>query len=75
MPGSFPYQNLDLRFWKDFPNFGGSSLGVTADLFNALNHNNSGCCNSADRNATNFGEPTCVVSDARRLQVGLEYTF
>ncbi|HTH65216.1 MAG TPA: carboxypeptidase regulatory-like domain-containing protein [Gemmatimonadales bacterium] len=75
VPGTFPYENLDLRFRKDFPNFGRSSLGVTADLFNALNHNNFGCYNTGDRTATDFGQPTCVVSDARRLQVGLEYNF
>jgi outer membrane receptor protein involved in Fe transport len=75
VPGTFPYENLDLRFRKDFPNFGGTSLGVTADLFNALNHNNFGCYNTGDRTATNFGQPTCVVSDARRLQLGLEYNF
>lgn len=75
VPGTFPYENLDLRFRKDFPNFGRSSLGVTADLFNALNHNNFGCYNTGDRTATDFGKPTCVVSDARRLQVGLEYNF
>jgi hypothetical protein len=74
-PGTFPYENVDLRLRKDFPKFGNSSLGVTLDLFNALNHDNLGCYNTGDRNATNFGQPTCVVSDARRLQVGAEYNF
>jgi len=75
VPGTFPYQNVDLRLRKDFPEIGRSSLGVTLDLFNALNHNNFGCYNTGDRTATNFAQPTCVVSDARRLQVGAEYNF
>jgi outer membrane receptor protein involved in Fe transport len=75
VPGTFPYQNLDLRFRKDFPNFAGSSLGVTADLFNATNNTNYGCYNTGDRTAPNFGTPSCVISDARRLQLGLEYNF
>jgi len=74
-PGTFPYQNVDLRLRKDFPKFGNSSLGVTLDLFNALNHDNLGCYNTGDRTATNFGQATCTVSDARRLQVGAEYNF
>jgi outer membrane receptor protein involved in Fe transport len=75
VPGTFPYQNLDLRLRKEFPNLGQSSLGVTVDLFNALNHNNFGCYNTGDRTAANFGQPGCVVTDARRLQLGMEYNF
>jgi outer membrane receptor protein involved in Fe transport len=75
VPGTFPYQNVDLRLRKDFPNLGRSSLGVTVDLFNALNHDNFGCYNTGDRAASNFGKPTCVVTDARRLQLGMEYNF
>lgn len=75
VPGTFPYQSVDLRVRKDFPNLGRSTLGVTLDLFNALNHDNFGCYNTGDRNATNFGQPGCVVSDARRVQVGMEYNF
>ncbi len=74
-PGTFPYQNVDVRLRKDFPKFGNSSLGLTLDLFNALNHDNLGCYNTGDRAATNFGQATCTVSDARRLQVGAEYNF
>ncbi len=74
-PGTFPYQNVDLRLRKDFPKFGNSSLGVTLDLFNALNHDNLGCYATGNRNDTNFGQATCVVSDARRLQIGAEYNF
>jgi hypothetical protein len=75
VPGTFPYQNVDLRLRKNFPQIGRSSLGVTFDLFNALNHDNFGCYNTGDRTATDFGKATCVVTDARRLQVGAEYNF
>jgi hypothetical protein len=84
VPGTFPYRNVDLRLRKDFPRLGRSSLGITLDMFNAFNRNNFGCYNVGDRNANDgavpvphstFGNPGCVVSDARRVQFGAEYTF
>ena len=81
VPGTFPYQNVDLKLRKDFPSIGGTSLGVTLDLFNATNNSNFGCYNTGDRNQTNshgnniFGIPNCVISDARRLQIGADYNF
>jgi hypothetical protein len=74
-PVPFPYQSVDLRVRKDFPSLGGTRLGLTLDAFNILNHNNFGCFNTGDRNATNFGEPGCVISDARRFVIGAEYDF
>lgn len=77
-PGSFPYRNLDMRLRKDFPNFGRSNMafGVTLDVFNALNRDNFGCYNvGGGPKDPNFGNPGCVVSDARRFQVGAEYNF
>ena len=67
VPGSWGYRNLDLRLRKDFRVSNGS-VGVTADLFNAFNHQNFGCTNGGV-------SPNCVVSDPRRLQVGAEYSF
>jgi hypothetical protein len=80
VPGTFPYQRVDLRFRKDFPNIGRSALGLTVDIFNATNRNNLGCYNVGDRGTTaapnpGFGQPGCVVSDARRFQIGAEYTY
>ncbi len=82
VPGTFPYRNVDLRFRKDFPSFGraGSALGVTLDLFNALNRDNFGCYNTGDRGTTPaqiaaFGQPGCVVTDARRYQIGAEVNW
>ena len=76
VPGTFPYQNLNLRLRKDFLNLGtANSVGVTVDLFNALNHNNLGCYDTGDRANPNFGHAGCVVTDARRVQLGAQVDF
>jgi hypothetical protein len=63
-----------MRFRKDFP-FNRARIGATLDIFNAFNHDNLGCYETGSRTASNFGQPTCVVSDARRYQVGAELDF
>ncbi|HEV8600734.1 MAG TPA: carboxypeptidase regulatory-like domain-containing protein [Gemmatimonadales bacterium] len=73
--GTFPYRNLDLRLRKDFPNIGRYSLGLTVDVFNAFNRNNLGCWRTGNRNDTDFGTAACVVTDARRAQLGAEINF
>lgn len=75
--GTFPYRNLDLRLRKDFLRFKrtNAALGVTLDVFNALNRDNLGCYKTDDRNHANFGLAECVVTDARRYQVGAEVNF
>jgi hypothetical protein len=75
VPGAFAYRMVDLRVRKDFPNFGGNTLGVTVDLFNAFNYQNFGCYNTGSKTDPNFGKAGCVVSDARRFQLGMEYAF
>jgi hypothetical protein len=82
IPGTFPYQSVDMRLRKDFPRFGRSAtaVGLTLDVFNALNHDNLGCYNTDVTNAAlthgpNFGKATCAVSDARRFQFGAELNF
>ena len=76
-PGTFPYQNVDLRLRKDFPSFGRTTtaFGITLDVFNTLNHDNLGCYATGNRNDNNFGQPTCTTSDARRYQLGAELDF
>jgi outer membrane receptor protein involved in Fe transport len=82
VPGLFPYQNVNLRLRKDFLNLGTTkSFGLTLDLFNALSHNNLGCYDTGARlngDGTpnpNFGRANCVVTDARRIQVGAQADF
>ncbi|MEO5800481.1 MAG: TonB-dependent receptor [Gemmatimonadales bacterium] len=75
VPGTFPYRNVDLRLRKDLPSFGGNTIGFTVDMFNAFNRANLGCYNTGSRTDTNFGTAGCVVTDARRIQLGAEYTF
>ncbi|PYP61373.1 MAG: hypothetical protein DMD26_17645, partial [Gemmatimonadetes bacterium] len=77
VPGTFPYQTVDVRFRKDFPNLGQRHLsyGVTLDIFNALNHTNLGDYQTGSRTATNFGQANGVVTDARRYQLGLEVNW
>jgi outer membrane receptor protein involved in Fe transport len=75
VPGTFPYRTVDLRFRKDFARLSGTRIGVTADVFNALNRNNFGCYNTGNPDDENFGKPGCVVTDARRLQLGMELNY
>jgi hypothetical protein len=77
VPGTFPYQNVDMRLRKDFPRFGSSAAaqGITFDVFNATNHDNLGCYNVGNINDKNFGNAGCTVSDARRYQLGAELNF
>jgi Carboxypeptidase regulatory-like domain len=77
VPGTFPYQNIDIRFRKDFPSFGRTptAVGFTFDIFNATNHNNWGSYDTGDRNTKTFGQPTSLATDARRYQVGAELNF
>ena len=77
VPGTFPYQNVDMRLRKDFPRFGTSAtaVGITLDVFNALNHDNLGCYNTGNPKDVNFGKAGCVVTDARRYQLGAELNF
>ena len=76
VPGLFPYQNINLRVRKDFLNLGTSkAVGITVDLFNALNRDNLGCYETGDRKNANFGTASCVTTDARRVQFGAAYDF
>ncbi|MFN2399580.1 MAG: carboxypeptidase regulatory-like domain-containing protein [Gemmatimonadaceae bacterium] len=84
VPGTFPYQVVDVRFRKDFPTFGRTlkAYGLTLDIFNALNRDNFGCYQTGDRTINNppvpnpnFGKPNCIVTDARRYQIGAEVNF
>ncbi len=75
---AFGYRNVDMRFRKDIPLPSGR-LGIVGDLFNVFNYQNLGCFNgfipTAPATNANFGKATCVVSDPRRVQVGMVFDF
>jgi hypothetical protein len=74
--GKWAYRRVDFRFRKDFPQFGGTSLGATLDVFNVFNYMNYGCYNTGFGTPNpNLGKASCVVSDPRRAQLGVEYNF
>ena len=81
VPGTFPYQNIDMRFRKDLPTFGRSNaqIGLTLDIFNALNHVNLTSYNTSlqanGQPDPNFGKAGGVATDARRFQLGAEINF
>lgn len=77
VPGTFPYQTVDVRFRKDFPNLGAQnrSYGLTLDIFNTLNHTNLTGYQTGSRTASNFGQATDVSTDARRYQLGIEVNW
>ena len=77
IPGTFPYQDVDMRLRKDFPNFGRTTtaFGLTLDVFNTFNHANLGCYNTGNPTDAAFGTAGCVVTDARRYQLGAEIDF
>jgi hypothetical protein len=76
--GGWAYRRVDVRFRKDFPKISGTSLSVVADVFNVFNFQNFGDYNITvvpAQHTFTVGAPRQVVSDPRRLQIGLEYTF
>ncbi|MCA1580862.1 MAG: TonB-dependent receptor [Acidobacteria bacterium] len=77
-PGTFPYQSWDLRLQKDFP-VGRARIGLVAEGFNLTNHNNFGCyegfISKLPEVNPNFGKPSCLVTDGRRAQFGVNVGF
>jgi hypothetical protein len=74
--GGWGYRRMDLRLRKDFPQIRGTQFGLTLDVFNVFNYQNFGCYNTGFGTPNpDLGKATCVVSDARRAQIGAEYSF
>jgi hypothetical protein len=74
----FGYRNVDLRLAKDFAAIAGTTIGVTAEMFNAFNWANYGCLSSfvGDNNdRTHLGDPGCLVSLGRREQLGVKVSY
>ena len=76
--GGWAYRRVDLRLRKDFPEIRGTSLGVTLDVFNVFNYmnfTNYALSVNAPQKTWAVGQPTDVLSDPRRVQIGVEYNF
>jgi len=79
--GTFPFQAWDLSLQKDFYVTQTAHLGARAGVFNVTNHKNYGCYDGFIAPKTdpapnpNFGTPSCLVTQPRRLQVGLNVGF
>jgi len=76
--GGWAYRRVDFKFRKDFPKIGASTLAVTVDMFNVFNYQNYGdypFTVDAGQRTWTVGQPRQVVSDARRVQLGMEYAF
>ncbi|MEP6573075.1 MAG: hypothetical protein ABJD11_10285 [Gemmatimonadota bacterium] len=79
IPDAWAYRNVDLRVRKDFPSVSGTRLGITADAFNAFNYKNFACFNTGFSSPAspnlNLGKASCLASDPRRFQLGVDYDF
>ncbi len=78
--GTLNFQQWDLSLQKQFYFTQAAYVGVRAGVFNVTNHKNFGCYDGFIRPAgedpnPNFGTPDCLVTQPRRLQVGLMVGF
>lgn len=77
VPGTFPYRNIDMRLRKDLPRFGLNqvAIGLTLDIFNALNRSNFDGYSTGNRTDADFGKANRLATDARRFQLGAEVNW
>lgn len=79
------FKNVDLRLTKNFLNFNGQQAAITGSVFNAFNTKNYGCFDETFANPganpgetvvnDHWGKGGCFISDPRRFQLGLQYSF
>jgi outer membrane receptor protein involved in Fe transport len=72
----FAERSVDFRLEKGVT-FGGVSVALIGEVFNAFNWSTFGCLNNfipPEGNPT-FGQPTCVTNLGRREQVGVRVKF
>ena len=81
LPGKiWGYRNVDMRLRKDlYSSRAALRFAINADLFNVFNFNNLGCWEGfippTPEVNKNFGNSSCVSSDARRSQLGFSVEF
>ena len=79
------FKNVDLRVSKNFLNVNDMQAAITASLFNVFNTINYGCFDENFLFAgkmpgqttpnPNWGNGGCRISDPRRFQIGVQYSF
>ncbi len=74
IPHAFAFRDLDARLSKSLTLSGTHRVELRAEGYNLLNFKNYGCFEGY-RPSTKFGDPNCVVTDARYAQLGAQYTF
>ena len=74
IPNAWAFRDLDLKFSKTLPPFGGTQLSLQAEVYNVFNFKNYGCF-EGNTGSANFGRPSCAVTDARYTQIGAKYDF
>ncbi len=73
LPHAWAYRDVDVRLSKDFPSFRGNTVGVTLDVYNLFNYVNFGW--AVDNSGVGTRASWMPLSDARRMQLGLNYHF
>jgi outer membrane receptor protein involved in Fe transport len=79
------FKNVDLRIAKNFLNVNGMQAAITGSVFNVFNTNNYGCFDETLLNAgptpgttvpnAHWGKGGCFITDPRRFQLGVQYSF
>jgi hypothetical protein len=79
------FKNVDLRLTKNLLNFNGQQAAITGSVFNVFATKNYGCFDETFANPganpgetvinDHWGKGGCFISDPRRFQLGLEYSF
>ncbi len=74
------FKNVDLRLRKDFPNFGGTHLGVTGRPLQPVQYPEPRLLRRNDLPGRRNAEPQfrhggCTISDPRRFQLGFQFDF
>jgi hypothetical protein len=79
------FKNVDLRLSKNFLNVNGMHAAITGSVFNVFNTVNLGCFDETFLNAgpnpgqtvpnPHWGKGGCTISDPRRFQLGVDYSF
>lgn len=72
----FAERNVDFSLEKGI-SFGGASLTLVGQIFNALNSTTYGCLNNfiPPEGNPSFGQPGCVTNLGRREQLGVKVSF